>query len=205
MGNYGKAAGVQLKYHLKVHILAAVLFFCLMPFLMGTRYLGPSDSAKTLEMYAALCGIIFLVPVFMPDMDRDIRDLLRSKQMSMTALHVIRLLEGLAATALFAGAAVLYLLAGGCRFPWLPYFWGTFAEAVFLGGLGMCVFAVTDNPAVGYMIPLVYYMINFSGDRYVKDFYLFSMMGGDYGPKYVLAAAGALLLAAGILWRRKRP
>ena len=202
MENCAKAATVHFKYHLKYHLLAAVLFFCLMPFLMGTQYLNARESARTLEMYAALSGILFLTPVFLPDQDKNIRDLIGSKRMPYLVIHLIRLAENLLFLLVFVGAGALFLKCNRCEFPFWSYFAGTAAGALFLGGLGMFFYSVTDNAAVGYMVPLVYYMINFSGDKYVKNFYLFSMAAGDFGPKFWLAGAGAALLLGGLLWRR---
>ncbi len=205
MENYVEAGKIHLKYHLKYHLLAGLLLLCLMPFLTGVQYLEPNETAQTLEMYAALMGIIFLVPAFLPEQDRNIRDLLRSKKVSITCLHIIRILEALVFLALFTGACVVFLKYNGCEFPMWGYYLGTLAGALFLGGLGMFFYSLTDNIAVGYMIPIVYYVTNFSGDKYLKNFYLFSMMGGSYVPKFYLAAAGTLLLLAGVVWRRFKP
>ncbi len=205
MEAYAKIGNVYVRHHLKFHLLAAVFLFCLMPFLMSTENLNPQESARTLELYASLFGVVLLVPVFLADQDRDVRDLLLSKRMSFSLVHGIRVLVSflfLAAAELFC---VLFLKGCGCRFPLWGYFFGALAGALFLGGLGMVVYGVTDNPAVGYMVPLVYYAVNFGGDRYVGNFYLFSMTLGDFTPKYFLAAAGLSFLAFGIFWRRLRP
>lgn len=202
---YLKIGKSHLKHHLKYHLLAAVLLFCLMPFLVSTENLGPQETAKTLETYAALMGIVLLVPVFMADQDKDIRDLIRSKQMPLTKIHGIRILEGVIFLVMAEAACIMFLKGCKCSFPGWSYFFGTMAGALFLGGLGMFFYSLTDNPAVGYMVPMVYYAINFGGGRYVKNFYLFSMSEGDFGPKYWLAAGGILLLSLGIFWRRLRP
>ncbi len=205
MEAYASISRVYLKHHFKFHLLAAVFLFCLMPFLMSTENLGPEESARTLELYAALFGVVLLVPVFLADLDRDIRDLLRSKRLSLGKVHGIRVLNSLFFLAAAELICVLFLKGCGCRFPLWSYFFGVLAEAVFLGGLGMAVYSVTDNPAVGYMVPLVYYAVNFGGERYVKNFYLFSMAQGDFIPKYFLAAAGLLFLLFGVLWRHLFP
>lgn len=205
MEAYVNISKVYLKHHLKFHLLAAVLLFCLMPFLMSTENLGPRESARTLELYAALMGIVFLVPVFMADQDKDIRDLLRSKEMSLTKVHGARIFMGAVFLMAAEMACVLFLKGCGCRFPLWSCFLGVLAEAFFLGGLGMAFYSLTDNPAIGYMVPLVYYVVNFSGSRYIGSFYLFSMSEGDFGPKYWLAAGGILLLFFGTLWRRLKP
>ncbi|MCI9068464.1 MAG: hypothetical protein HFI65_07350, partial [Lachnospiraceae bacterium] len=140
MEAYVGISRVYLKSHFKFHLLAAVLLFCLMPFLMSTENLGPEGSARTLELYAALFGVVLLVPVFLADMDRDIRDLLRSKRISFSLVHGIRVLDSLVFLAAAEFACVLFLQGCGCSFPLWSYFLGTLAGAVFLGGLGMAVY-----------------------------------------------------------------
>ena len=54
MEAYVGISRVYLKSHFKFHLLAAVLLFCLMPFLMSTEILGPEGSARTLELEADL-------------------------------------------------------------------------------------------------------------------------------------------------------
>ncbi|MCI8550723.1 MAG: hypothetical protein HFI68_09075 [Lachnospiraceae bacterium] len=205
MEDYLKIGKSHLKHHFKYHLLAAVLLFCLMPFLVSTENLSPRETARTLETYAALMGIVLLVPVFMADQDKDIRDLVRSKQMSLTKIHGIRILEGVVFLVMAEMACIMFLKGCECRFPVWSYFFGTMAGALFLGGMGMFFYSLTDNPAVGYMVPMVYYAINFGGSRYVKSFYLFSMSEGNFGPKYWLAAGGTLFLLLGTLWRYLRP
>ena len=204
MERYAKLTAVYWRYHFKYHVLAALLLFCLMPFLMGTQYLNPEETAKILEYYAALSGILLLVPIFLPDDDKDIRELLASRRMPMAVNYLSRFSVELFCLFLFVGGAVLFLKCNGCNFPAGAYFLGTFAEALFLGGIGLLAYSLSGNGVVGYMIPMVCYVLNFGGRKYVGNFYLFSMTAGKYGPKYWLAAAGMLAVSLGIGWRGRR-
>ena len=85
------------------------------------------------------------------------------------------------------------------------YYFGTMAEIIAFGGIGIFAYAVTDNLIVGYMIPLGYYVAGImAGYQYMKKFYPFGMLT-DYDTKYWILAAGLVLMGCGImLFRRRR-
>ena len=189
---------VNLKYHLSRHLLIAAAFLVMSPLLISVRNLEPAQTAQSLEMYAALIGIILLVPIFLPDQDKNIRDLTAAKYTPPLKVQMVRLAESFIFLVLLLGAFTLYLKTGGCEFPVLEMYAGVLSEALFLGGLGIAAYGLSDNVIIGYMIPIVYYAVNFSGDKYLKNFYLFSMMQDRYEPKIWLACAGVVLICAGL-------
>ena len=95
MERYLKIGAVNVKYNLGLHILVSILLALVAPLFMGIRNLQQADVAKIMEIYLSLIGIILLVPVFLPDMNRDIRDLIYSKKEPVPILHFIRILEAL--------------------------------------------------------------------------------------------------------------
>ncbi len=191
-------AGSNLKNNLLPQFLVAVAFLLLTPLLMGIEYLNISNTARVLEMYTALIGIILLTPISLPEQDKDIRELVGTKYTNTTVVTLIRVLEAGCCLVLLIGLVLLVLKQKHCIFPLDRFLFGTLAEAFFLGGMGLCAYAIFDQIAVAYMLPIVYYLINMSGAKYVKDFYLFSMSRGSYREKYYLAAAGLLLISFGI-------
>lgn len=193
---------VNLKHHLSRHVLITAAFLALSPFLISVKNLEGPQAAQGLEMYAALIGIILLVPVFWPDQDKNIRDLTASKYTPALKVQLVRFLESFAFLAIFLVLFVLYMKAGGSHFPAVKMYFGTLAEAVFLGGLGIAAYGLSDNIIIGYMLPMVYYAGNFSGDKYFGKFYLFSMMQNQYEPKLWLTAAGLLCICLGLAVRQ---
>lgn len=57
---------------------------------------------------------------------------------------------------------------------------GTIADAIFLGSMGMLTSALTGNTVIGYMPPLLYYVLNIGMGPKLRSFYLFSMVTGNY-------------------------
>jgi hypothetical protein len=195
---YFQIARSNLKHNLLPHLLVACFFLLVAPLFMGLENLNAVRTAKVLEMYVALIGIILLTPVFLPEQNKEIRELVRAKYTKTSIIILIRILEAVIFLILLLGAFVIMLMQKQCTFPELKFFLGTLAEAVFLGGMGLCAYSIFDQLAVAYMLPIVYYIINTGGNKTVKDFFLYSMSIGSYREKFYLAAAGILLILIGV-------
>ncbi len=193
---------VNLKHHVLLHFLVCVLLLGISPLLMGVKNLTAVDTAKVLERYVALIGIIMLTPIFLPEQDRDIRGLVYAKYTKASQVYMVRLAGNILILAAFLGIYIFVLKQNQCEFPVLKYYFGVFAEVLFFGGLGLFFYGVSDNLIIGYMAPMVYYIIAIGGgDKYLKMFYPFSMSMGKYEEKICLFAAAVVLTAIGIRFR----
>lgn len=205
MGKYVQITKVQLKYNIWKHLCISVLLLAVSPLFLGVSNLEPEQSARVLEIYVALIGIILFVPVFLPEQNRDLWDVVKARYTSMFSVYLTRLIISFVITAVLIGIYMAAMRAGNCRMETGKYYFGTLAEAAAFGGLGIFACSISDNLIVGYMIPLVYYAAALSaGSKYLGMFYPFGMLT-DYRTKYWLLAAGILLMISGIiLFRRKR-
>ncbi|MCI8885147.1 MAG: hypothetical protein HFG87_04090 [Dorea sp.] len=205
MEKYWQIEKVNLKHHIPLHVLICALMLLVSPLLMGVENLQAQDTAKVLEMYAALIGIILLTPVFLPEQDRDIRDLVYTKYVNGSAVYLVRILGNILLLAAMLGLYVGLLVYNKCEFPAGKYFCGTLTEMLFLGGLGLFFYGLCDNLVIGYMAPVVYYIAAMGGgEKYMKMFYPFSMARGNYGEKVWLAAGAFVLITAGVWLRCRR-
>jgi len=195
-------AKVNWKFNLMLHALAVMMFCLVSPLIMGVENLNPIQTAQVLELYISLSGIILCVPLFIPDEDKNIRDLILSKKESVLLVHGIRIMEALLALMIFVGGFLFYLRMQECDFSFLTYYYGTMATCIFIGGLGVLVYSILDNLPAAYMVPLLYYIMCYgSGKKYFGKFYLFSMMRGSVEEKKYLLIAGLCMVAVGILVR----
>lgn len=205
MERYWQIEKVNFKHNIALHILVCIIILGFAPLLMGVSNLGREDSAKVLEMYTALIGIVMLTPIFLPEQSKEIRDLTASKYMKSAYVYVIRFVGNGAVLAVFLVLFIAMLKNNCCEFPTVWYFLGTYAEMLFMGGLGLFFYGLCDNLVIGYMMPVMYYIAAMgSGKKILKLFYPFSMAMGSYKEKWALAAAGVLLIAGGIALRCRR-
>ncbi|BCN29861.1 hypothetical protein [Anaeromicropila herbilytica] len=202
---YYQIGRINVKHNLLPHIIIGLALCLIAPFLMGVNNLNQYQSAQVLEMYVSLLGIVFLVPIFYLDQDANIREVVRAKYTPMIQHYLIRLFEAIILLVIFIMGFILFLHYGECDFPVGYFFMGTLAEAIFLGGLGVFIYGIVDNIVVGYMISMVYYMINFGcKPQMIPHFYLFTMMRGSYENKIYLGVGGVVLLVLGLVLREVR-
>ena len=75
-----------------MHILVCVLLLVVSPLLMGVANLSAEDTAKVLERYAALTGIVMITPVFLPEQDKNLRELVCAKYVDSAKVYLVRFL-----------------------------------------------------------------------------------------------------------------
>lgn len=205
MERYWQIEKTNLKYHIPLHFLVCVLLLGISPFFMGVENLSAADTAKVLERYVALIGIVMLVPVFLPEQDRAVRELVYAKYTKGAAVCFVRILGNVLILAAFLGIYIFVLRSNNCEFPVVKYYFGTFAGMLFFGALGLFLYGMTDNLVIGYMASIVYYIMAVGGgNKYLKMFYPFSMSMERYGEKLWLFAGAAVLTAGGVYFRCRR-
>lgn len=193
---------VNWKQNLRYHIIGAVLFCLLIPFFFDINGMDLFATAKVLEIYFILLGIICLVPVFLPDQDLTIRNLLDTKQMSSGMICLIRFFQSLLLMISLEIGTLFFFKWKGAQFPFCQYFFGTAASMIFLGGIGMVTFAVSNAMPLAYMVPMLYYVINMgNGKKYLGNWYLNSMIAGSFKEKWYLFFTGILLILLALLFR----
>lgn len=204
---YSAIQKTQFKLFLFPNLVAAVLLMCLIPILFGIKNLDALASSFVLERFVSLIGIILITPVFLPEGDRNIAELVESKYTSVFVVYLMRLLPAVAAVFVIIGVFAKIMLLMDCVFDASMYTVGTFASAFILGAMGFTAYALTDNVVIGYMLPVGYFAINISSaPGELGNFYLFSLAYGSFEEKYWLMTTGASFIAIGFLfkWVMKR-
>lgn len=185
----------NLRHNFLPHFILSVLLLLLTPFVFGTANVDAKTAAVPLEMFVSLIGIILLTPVFLPEQSGSIRDVVESKATASAFVYSIRIGIALFSMLALIAAFVLYMKGNGCTISLVSAVFGTFSSGVFLGALGLLVYGLSDTLIVGYMAPMVYYMLNlFGGKEYFGELYLFSMSSGSMMEKYWLISVGTVFI-----------
>ena len=174
----------------------------LTPVLFGITNLDSKAAAVPLEMLISIIGIILLVPIFQPEQDDEVKDIVASKYIDSTYVYLIRAAYSVIGIILLVLAFSLFMFACGCEIT-VKLIVGTIADAIFLGSIGLLTSAVTGNLPVSFMTPpLLYYMLNITMKSKLGNFYLFAMMSGNYEPNIWLFISGIVFIAISILIKR---
>ncbi len=203
MEKYGKVTASFVKRQYFPHLLLILLFVVFSGGFVSFRGLESAQAAKVMEMYVAFAGILLFTPLFMPEQDREIWDLERSKRTAMWQLYLPRILLALLVCILVISLFMGLMVRGGGNFDVGSLLLGAYCEILFLGSIGFFASAVTNQVVVGYMIAVVYYVVNIGGGQYLGRFALFQMMKGEYGSWIYWLLGAVALLASGVVVRER--
>ncbi len=107
-------AKINLRHNGIFSISAAAILCLITPVLIGTASLDQRDAALVLEMFLSLTGAIVLTPIFQPEQNEEIDDLVSSKYHSVIRIYLVRAVYSVLATGLLITAFSLYMAARGC-------------------------------------------------------------------------------------------
>lgn len=203
MEKYGRLTVSFVKRQYYPHLLLALLFVAFSGGFVSFKGLGSVQAAKVMEMYAAFAGILLFTPLFMPEQDKEIWDLERSKRTSMWKVYLPRILLALLVCLLIILLFVRFMENGGGDFEAGILLRGACCEILFLGSIGFFVSAVTNQVVIGYMAAVVYFAMNIGGGKYLGKFALFKMMQGEYGTWIYWLAGAVALFIAGVIIRER--
>ncbi|MDE5818160.1 MAG: hypothetical protein K2I07_02420 [Lachnospiraceae bacterium] len=194
-------AKINLRHNSVLSIAVCAAILIMTPILYGTANLDAASSAAPLEMFVSFIGIVLLTPVFGPEQNQETSDLVSSKYIGTTTIYLVRIVCAMILLFAMTGLFCIFMRLQKCDVTLLLFF-GTAANAVFLGSLGMITAALTDNTVIAYMIPLVYYALNYGMGGKLGNYFLFSMRVADFQPKMWLFPTGILLLVLSLIVKR---
>lgn len=203
MEKYVKITASFVKRQYFPHLLLVLLFAALSGGFVSFKGLEDAQAAKVMEMYVAFTGILLLTPLFMPEQDREIWDLERSKGTAMWQLYLPRILLAALVCILVISLFMGLMERGGGNFDVGRLYLGACCEILFLGSIGFFASAVTNQAVIGYMLAVVYYAVNIGGAKYLGKFALFQMMKGEYGSWIYWLLGAAALLGSGVVVRER--
>ncbi len=184
---------INLKNNSLVHFIAAIVVSVLIAAGFGITYLDISSSAQRVEMLLSLTGAIILTPIFLPEQDENIRDLIRSKQFGYLQVCAVRLAYSVVFLTLLIGVFVIVMNMRGCNVT-PEHFGAGVASAVFLGSVGFFVSGVSGNTITGYMAAMIYYLANFGIKDKLGSFFLFSLYSGENSVNFMIIIYSSILL-----------
>ena len=203
MEKYGRLTVSFVKRQYYPHLLLIFLLVAFSGGFVSFKGLESTQAAKVMEMYAAFAGILLFTPLFMPEQDREIWDLERSKGTSMWQLYLPRILLALLVCLSVILVFTGFMIRGEGDFDAGILFRGSCCEILFLGSIGFFVSAVTNQVVIGYMAAVVYYAMNIGGGKYLGKFALFKMMQGEYETWMFWLLGAVALLIFGVFVREK--
>lgn len=184
--------------------LAMVSILCVVSgFFVSFRNLDSNQAAKVMEMYVVFAGIMLMTPLFMPEQNREIWLLEKSKAIQMWKLYLLRVLAAVVLIAVVVSVfeGVMYL--GNSEFPVQKLWLGSFSQLLFVGSIGFFASGVTNQAVIGYMVSVLYYFISIGASKYLGKLALFQMTKGSYDFMAEMLLLSLVLVAGGMVIREK--
>ncbi len=204
MEKYGKLTISFVRRQYWPHMVMLLLLVVFSGGFVSFKGLDGMQAARVMEMYGTFGGILLFTPLFMPEQDREIWELERSKQTPMWQVYLPRIVLALFLCILYILLFVELMKRGGGNFDPGILFRGAYCEILFLGSIGFFVSALTNQAVIGYMAAVIYFAFNIGGGKYLGKFALFQMMQGEYGNWSYWFMGAAVLLVFGVFMRERR-
>ncbi|MBD5159326.1 MAG: hypothetical protein HDT23_03685 [Ruminococcus sp.] len=201
--SFGKILSVNLRHNFLIHFLLAILVAFLTPVVFSINALDSRASAQPLETLLSFTGTIILTPVFLPEQNPEIRDVIRSKKTNYLTVCIIRVIYSVLAIMLVTGMFVLVMRHNECDVTY-RHFIGGFASSLFMGTIGFTVAGLSNSVSAGYMASMVYYASNIGLKDKLGICYLFSMYSGEkFSDKYLLILLSVFIISVVFVILRK--
>ncbi|MCR4794833.1 MULTISPECIES: hypothetical protein [Ruminococcus] len=183
----------DVKHNFFLHYLLALVILLASPIFFSLSELDSRLAAQPLEAYVPLIGIVLMTPVFLPEQNESIYDVVRSKKISHNIVCFMRLMCSLIMIIVMIGVYVLCMKHCNSQVT-LRHFFGSVVSAVALGTVGFAFAGVSGNVIIGYMASVIYYVMNFSLGKKLGDIYLFSMMYNSFDEKKIILLLSAVMM-----------
>lgn len=196
------AAGFT-KYSYKWHLLIVLLFGLFSGTVISYRNLNMDGCAAIMEKYAVFAGIILFAPLLLPEQDWELWQLERSKAMTVYRMECIRIIEAMLFLLIVVAGFLLAMKRGNSEFDMWLLGRGAYVEILFLGSIAFFFSAVTNQVIIGYMMSVIYYIVNLSAPKYLWKFALFEMRKGCFDFWGWMLSGAVILIIGGVLIREK--
>lgn len=200
-GCLAKVVSSDVRHNFLPHYLAAVGLLLITPVVFGLAGLSERMAAQPLEIISPLIGTVLMTPVFMPEQNEVICDVVRSKKTSHILVCFLRLVCAVVLTVALVGLLSAYMRYNESKVT-ARLFLSAAGSGIALGSLGFFAAAVGDNSVIGYMVSLSYLLMNMFMRSKLGVFDLFTFTGGKTDVNIWLYVTAVVLVALALLLRR---
>lgn len=179
-------------------ILAFLLCGCILS-LFGTVNLSETATMQILGRFFPLLGLVLIPPIICHELQEEITDVIYTKQISHWKIILFRLASTCLMVVLLYVLYVSILTYNDSDILWKHVLYSC-VNLWFLGSLGLLLIALTKNVTIGYMVAIIYYLMNFFVPKQLGAFYLFNM----HEAKWMLLIATIGCLGASITWMARK-
>jgi len=190
----------EIKHHTLLNVLTCFAVFLLIYILFGIEGLKKDTVLIIAERFLPLMAIILLTPCFEYELDKGINQVIRSKTIYIGETYFIRMIWRIVLYVLSTLMLMQFLKTQRAHMEFSLYTLESISIGLFLGSLGFLISGISSSLIGGYLVALVYYLIQWMPNlKMLGAFYLFRI-GKNLEPMIELNIGIALLfLISGLL------
>jgi len=190
----------EIKHHTLSNVLPCFAVFLLIYILFGIEGLKKDTVLIIAERFLPLMAIILLTPCFEYELDKGINQVIRSKTIYIGETYFIRMIWRIVLYVLSTLMLMQFLKTQRAHMEFSLYTLESISIGLFLGSLGFLISGISSSLIGGYLVALVYYLIQWMPNlKMLGAFYLFRI-GKNLEPMIELNIGITLLfLISGLL------
>ena len=193
----------NLKFELLPHFAIAAVILLAIPLIFSLNDLDRWMAASPLEKIAVLIGPVILIPLFLPEQDKTVADVMYTKQTPPVYVYLIRMIYSIIIVFLLSAIlpAVMYGLNSEVT---MVHYISMAGSAIFLGGMGIFIYALSSNVAASYMVPAIWYVLCLASGPKYKAFDIMMLSHGKIEYKWIQLIVGLILIVGAVVIRSAR-
>lgn len=166
----------ELKTNLLPRIILSFFIILFAKVLYGFNNLNEIESLLPLERFIPLIGLTLLMPILEPELDYNVYQVVKTREVSLVFVYVIRLIIALVIYFLFIMGTLHFMDRNNCMINYKTYFLQTLSSGIYLGSIGFMFIAITQNEIYAILISISYYLVNwFVNYKKLGYFYIFRL------------------------------
>ncbi len=202
--NFATLAYYNLKHEFLLPFFSSAGVLILTSLLFNTTGLQEIEAVISMENFLCFTGVTMLAPIFYPEQNQEIRDVIRAKKTDYLTVCLVRTVYSVLALAFLVGV-FLFLLSCGESEVSRRLFYAGFGTALFLGAVAFAAAGISGNVVIGYMAGLLYYLASMGLKEKLGVFCLVRITtAGEWDKGWLYAGAAVLVGVTFLVLRLRR-
>lgn len=204
LSNYYKIVKCNIKL-LRVPIGISLIYVLLSKLFFDFKMQNASYVSSFCEMYLSVVGIFIYNGLIMLEEENRIQEICYIKPISQFKIVIIRVGIMIFTNILLFGLILAYVKYEQAQIRIIYFLVGALITALFLGTIEMTVSTIFKNNILGLCCSIFIYIINFfGGEKLLGKLYLFTLINNHYERKLIFLIISIVLLAANVLYLKKK-
>lgn len=194
----------ELKYRIFENIIFSIVVLLFIYIVFGLNNISKEIETIVLERGLPVIGIIMISPLFQYELDKDLYDVLKLKNISIVKITFLRLILRIVT---FTSIILIYgKLLNSESFKYINVVYHSLSLGLLFSSIGVFFFGITKNIVFSYLVPTIFLSFQWmSSYKKIGELYLFRWYVSlkSYDDFYLLMSLFFLFLGV-YLFHKKR-